>query len=380
VVGVATTASGPEGDAGDGVRVHRIGSAWAERVPGAYSDSDHRPHVPAPDPGVAAALRRLVAAERPDVVVAHNWIAWSYLAVKHADSPPLLWTLHDYSAGCHKRSRLPAPRIGRTCPGPRLSRCVACGTEQYGALRSAALATSLRVSTATLLRRAERIVAVSRAVAAAAEPVVERPVDVIPTALADGLADVARTTPRPDFLPAEPYLLFAGALGRHKGVHVLLDAHRRLGRRPPLVVLGTPRADQPQEWGPGVTVRTDVPHEQVMAAWRHALLGVVPSVWAEPWGHVAAEAATVGRAVVASRTGGLVDVVQDGVTGVLVPPGDPAALAAALQELLDDPDRRARMGAAGARRAESFTVSHITERVEQELLALVRRRCGRRVR
>jgi len=78
---------------------------------------------------------------------------------------------------------------------------------------------------------------------------------------------------------------------------------------------------------------------------------VVCVPWYEPFGIVPLEAMACGVPVVASAVGGQVDSVVDGVTGVHVPPRDPAALAAALCELLGDPERRATLGAAGARRA-----------------------------
>ncbi|WP_028047991.1 glycosyltransferase [Cellulomonas sp. URHE0023] len=78
---------------------------------------------------------------------------------------------------------------------------------------------------------------------------------------------------------------------------------------------------------------------------------VVATPWYEPFGIVPVEAAACGVPVVGSAVGGLVDTVQDGRTGVLVPPRDPAALAAALRGLLDHPERRAALGAAARRRA-----------------------------
>ena len=75
---------------------------------------------------------------------------------------------------------------------------------------------------------------------------------------------------------------------------------------------------------------------------------VVPSKRPDPLPNSALEAAAAGLPVVASSHGGLPEIVRDGETGLLVPPGDHEALAAALQELSADPGRTARMGAAGA--------------------------------
>ena len=82
------------------------------------------------------------------------------------------------------------------------------------------------------------------------------------------------------------------------------------------------------------------------------------------------------RPVVATNVGGIPDLVVDGVTGILVPPRDPTALAAAISGLLDDPDLRRRLGEAGrARRRSEFDISNTARRVEglyEELYALKR--------
>ena len=94
-------------------------------------------------------------------------------------------------------------------------------------------------------------------------------------------------------------------------------------------------------------------HAEALALYQGADIAVVPSLWREPFGLVAVEAMAAGLPVVASDTGGLSDIVRPGQTGLLVPPGDAAALAAALETLLDDAALRARMGAAGRIQAET---------------------------
>jgi alpha-maltose-1-phosphate synthase len=84
----------------------------------------------------------------------------------------------------------------------------------------------------------------------------------------------------------------------------------------------------------------------------HATVFACPSLY-EPLGIVNLEAMACGTAVVGSRVGGIPEVVADGETGLLVPPGDPAALGAAINVLVSDPGRAAEMGRLGRARAEA---------------------------
>ena len=91
---------------------------------------------------------------------------------------------------------------------------------------------------------------------------------------------------------------------------------------------------------------------EVDDVWAAADVAVVPSTRPEPLGLVAMEAGAAGVPVVASAHGGVAEVVRDGETGLLVPPGDAAALATAVRLLADDPELAARMGEAGKRRVQ----------------------------
>jgi glycosyltransferase involved in cell wall biosynthesis len=148
---------------------------------------------------------------------------------------------------------------------------------------------------------------------------------------------------------------------------VLLEAYRLLRTPPPLVLIGYPMretdailADPP----PNVRVLGQWPPEAVHRAWKAALLGIVPSICQEACPTVIIEAMQAGLPVVATAMGGIPDLVVEGQTGRLVPPGDASALAAAIESLLADPAAVARLGQAGRRRSELFTASAIVPHIK----------------
>ena len=96
-----------------------------------------------------------------------------------------------------------------------------------------------------------------------------------------------------------------------------------------------------------------VPNSEVPAMVNRATLVLVPSRWQEPFGIVCLEAAMMERAVVASRVGGVPEVVEDGVSGTLVEPDRPEALAHGITALLDDPTGLVAMGRRARRLAEA---------------------------
>jgi len=160
-----------------------------------------------------------------------------------------------------------------------------------------------------------------------------------------------------------PYVIFVGRITRQKGLPVLLRAASGLVPEAQLVLCAG-AADTPEQLAE-VTELVDslrasrsgvlwipdmLPKPEVIQLLTHAAVFACPSVY-EPLGIVNLEAMACETAVVASRTGGIPEVVADGETGLLVPPGDPVALAAALNALLRDPDRARAMGQAGRKRA-----------------------------
>ena len=176
--------------------------------------------------------------------------------------------------------------------------------------------------------------------------------------------------------PAQPTALFVGVLEPYKNVDVLAAAWRLVARRLPearLVVVGRGSRGRVVE-----ELVRDLPgrvehHERlepagVAAALDDATALVLPS-WPEGLGRVVIEAFARGRGVVATAAGGILDLVEDGVEGLLVPRADVAALAEALVAVLGDPALAKRLGRAARSRYPDW--SSTPERFAGELRALV---------
>ncbi len=171
--------------------------------------------------------------------------------------------------------------------------------------------------------------------------------------------------------PATPYVIFVGRITHQKGLEHLLDAAPSIDPKAQLVLCaGAP--DTPEI---GERVRSRIPQLErtiwieemlpkpdVIQLLTHATVFVCPSIY-EPMGIVNLEAMACETAVVASRVGGIPEVVAEGETGLLVEPGNAAELAAGVNELLGDAELAARFGKAGRKRAvEHFSWRAIAER------------------
>jgi glycosyltransferase involved in cell wall biosynthesis len=165
-------------------------------------------------------------------------------------------------------------------------------------------------------------------------------------------------------LPEDGYLLFVGDVSLDKGVAVLLRAYADLKNAPPLVMIGRIGKNIPTVLPEGVFLMNRWPHAAVMEAWRRSIIALVPSLWSEPFGIVAIEALSMGRPVIASRIGGLMDIVRDGETGLLVTPGDSIALTQAMKRLIDDKPLLERMSQGALRSAQDFRASVVIPRIE----------------
>ena len=164
---------------------------------------------------------------------------------------------------------------------------------------------------------------------------------------------------------AKRRILFVGADWERKGGPDLVEAFAGVRRRLPDATL-TIAGCSPRVEIDGCEVLGRLPRDDVEELYRQCSVFCMPSR-IEPYGLVYIEAMSHGRPVVATRVGSVSDIVEDGRTGHLVPPGDVPALTRALIDLLADPPRARAFGLAGLERAEGFTWDAVARGIADRL-------------
>jgi phosphatidyl-myo-inositol alpha-mannosyltransferase len=213
-------------------------------------------------------------------------------------------------------------------------------------------------------------VAVSDAAASFLRRVVRVPVEIVP----NGVDVRAFAHPgRPvQGLPAGPKILWVNRLDPQKGFEIMLRAFERLASEvgeAHLLVAGDGRdrallRSLPRQLRSRILRLGTVPHEELPRYHATADVFVAPATGQESFGIVLVEAMAAGVPVVASDIAGYREVVRDGVDGLLVPPNDPIALAAAIRRILSEPELAASLKDAGRSRAEAFSWLTVAPRLE----------------
>ncbi|MFD7609917.1 glycosyltransferase [Streptomyces sp. NPDC059828] len=308
------------------------------------------------NPAVRAELAARLRTERPDVVHVHNvfpLLSPAVLAACADAGVPAVATLHNYTQVCPpgtlQRDGRPCTECVRSAPLP----AVRHGCYRGSRLATVPLAVSLSVNRRRWWSGVERFFCISAA---------QRDVLVRAGMPSERLAVKHNFVPEPGVRRAGDgeHLLYLGRLAEAKGVRLLMAAWDAIaaegGVGVPLTVAGAgPLEREVADWAAG---RDDVLYvglydpDQCRQAIARSVAVVAPSTWLEAFGLVVVEAMAAGVPAVAAGHGAFVELVEDGVTGLLHRPGEPGSLASCLRRITADSAGNREMGQAARRRYE----------------------------
>lgn len=296
-------------------------------------------------------LASLIDETRPDLMHCHNiyhQLTPSIIGVAKSRGIPVVLTLHDTKPVCPVHSRARDGQLCSLCLGGDFHHVLTHRCSDGSMVQSAAL--YLEAVTQRWLgsyEKVDRFIAPSRFM----QESVLRRFSADRVALLYNGVDVTNISPSGR---DKGFVLYCGRLAAGKGAETLLRAHEVAGCRWPLVIAGTgPLTDDlKSQFSRNVQFVGQLSGEALTTTIADASVVVVPSEWSENCPMSVLEAMAHGKPVIATRIGGIPELVDDHVTGFLFEPGDADELCIHLECLMGDADRRAHMGAAGRIRAE----------------------------
>jgi len=300
-------------------------------------------------------LRELIRRERPSVMHCTNIFPLispaAYYAAR-AEGVPIVQSLHNYRLFCLNACFLRNDRVCEDCLGKRIPwPGVLRGCYRSSQAASAVVAgmLSLHRGMRTWTRMVDRYFTLTEF---SRRKFIE-----------GGLPD-RKVAVKPNFIHPDPgpgngqggYAVFIGRLSPEKGIKTLLSAWSQLGGRLPLKIIGDGPLAASVKAAANQTAGIDWlgrrQHQEVLGLLGEAACLVMPSIVYETFGRTIIEAYAKGTPVVASRLGAMAELVDDGSTGLLFEPGNPADLALKIHALLDDPARTIGMRRAARREYE----------------------------
>lgn len=308
-------------------------------------------------------VKRFLELSKPDVSHIHNWFPVLSPSIYKAHKDlgiPVVQTLHNYRLGCaNGTNRLKDEACARCSSGHNWSavrnRCYRgslMGTLAWK--RMVDFGWSKNVFTEDVGRYVSPSLEVARRHVDLGIP--EDRITVVPNACGDLQSSFSAKAS-----PESPRgAVFVGRMVPEKGVDTLIEAWRLLdgsdvrSEEDVLSLIGDGPGLEANAKAlrdcPSIRATGQLEHASAMERIQSSSMLIFPSRWAEPFGLGVIEAMALGKPVIATNIGGPSEIVEDGVTGILIPKDDPRALADSIAELLADPDKARRMGEAGRKK------------------------------
>jgi glycosyltransferase involved in cell wall biosynthesis len=324
-------------------------------------------------PTGAKLLREILGRERTEIVHFHNifpLLTPAALREARRHGARVVQTIHNYRFACPGGTLLRNGRIHEDCvEGSSLL----CGLRNARGVWSESIAYGIALEAQRRLRLPHRWIDayvapsnfVARMLARAGYPT-------------DRIHTIHHGTPIDKTLtPPGDFALYAGRLSEEKGIETLVEASRRVPHVPVVIAGDGPLASLVRSAVNGsVKYLGQLEVEHVARLRREARFTIAPSHCFEVQPFGVLESMAVGRPVIASRLGALAEFIDEGVSGVLVPPNDSAALAAAMEDLWSDQTRASEMG----RGAWEYAREHFSPREQaRRLTGLYERLVGQAV-
>jgi glycosyltransferase involved in cell wall biosynthesis len=351
----------------NGVTIYRI-NGFFQSLPFLYKDTGRRSQPPVKDWLLMLRLKNIFKKERPEIIHIHSRALYSAVPLATKFHIPVVVTLHGFGFLCPKVTLMEG---GQVCSRVFTRHCIVCGKEAYNFLKSFFAYLGVK-SGATILKSISSITAVSSFtkdayISSLGCP--DKKIAVIPNFYRESTSGEAI---RSKYELPQDFVLFVGALVPEKGLDILVEAFSRITTKTKLVVMGRKHPDYHYQSTQNCLVLENVPREAILEAYPKCRFLVVPSVFPEPFGIVNLEAMSHKKAVIASKTGGLTDIVIDRETGILVTPNDPEALANAIRYLLENPGVADSMGQKGYERwLQTFTPEVVVPQIEKIYQSLI---------
>lgn len=308
---------------------------------------------------------------RPDVMHVHNTtllLSPSIFWAARKQGIPVVQTLHNFRTACLSATFLRNGQVCEQCLGHAPWRGVVHGCYRGSKAQSMVLASSIMAH--RWMHTSDHIDAYIALTQFSRQKLI------------DAGLPAERLHVKPNFVDGgEPPAttgrsgaLYVGRLTEEKGVHVL---QRAVASCPlALTVLGTGPMEDALRRDSGIRVLGQAPLPEVLRHMETASVLVMPSLWYEGFPRTLVEAFARGLPVIASRLGSMAEIIEDGHTGLLIPPGDASALQQALQWAHDNPERLAQMGTNARRAYETrFAPTQNHQMLRQIYDQAIRRAC-----